>query len=93
MTKEQSCLFRYYDFADRCDDDIDVMKRAIKRFCDINNIRVRGELIRPNKILSFLANYTMEDKRIYFYDEIIKQITDADIARETANLFDGEYYE
>ena len=30
MTESQRCLFRYYEFAEQCSDDFDVMARAIK---------------------------------------------------------------
>ena len=30
MTEGQRCLFRYYEFAEQCEDDFDVMARAIK---------------------------------------------------------------
>jgi len=72
MTKSQQFIEAYYNFAERCGDDFDVMTRVFKLY---------GCKKRPNIIKSQLEDIDAEKSFCEEYMEMIKNISDSLIDR------------
>jgi hypothetical protein len=67
MTQSQRIVIMYYNFAERCQDDLDVMTKAIK-LCGCKK--------RPNVIKSQLEEFDSEKSYSEEYVNLINRIND-----------------
>lgn len=65
---QMSFLDRYYDFAEKCDDDLDIMARALK---------MSGCIKKPSLIKNNLENMSVDSCYCKEYDKIIASMNGA----------------
>lgn len=73
MTPSQlSFLDKYYEFAEKCDDDYAVMAKTIK---------LAGSKRRPNKIIKNLEMLGVDSEYKEYYEILIAKVTDEMVCR------------